>query len=440
LQRLKRQNQFQLRGRQDVPVNHRMNNFLHKVFRLKLFHALGMLGLSFVLFFSSGCSFSRTYSYPDKDLEKRLHDLLLKEAGIDALVKRNGETVGVCFTVPKLYGAGKKTMPVVIDQFQDVMLCVRRVLMSTDSPVQFFQISVRGKDSGLEICMTRYVRDLKIFFLSGISLGDYSKRMINNTFINLASQGKERVTRFFEDWGTKTPEAIAAAHFTPGIFKNQDISSGFIASLWETTMKLNVKHEILDMKMKTVDDKTFYFFCKVRETFDKKQAFQNFTFRNYSGMVQDYLFEISSMDYFRTLITQLYIKGDIDTEAPYQKIVKNYGDPEQWGDCDFYVLNMNFKRFLAEQIAERTQLILGEKDKGKNKKPFFPRLSEIRASFEDSAVKLLFIYTDFKKDVEPLDKDVAMQTARKVLQAYHYRDCKSVIIGTLTGRTESYPL
>ncbi|MBN2145491.1 MAG: hypothetical protein JW774_12815 [Candidatus Aureabacteria bacterium] len=408
---------------------------------IPLFPLAGILCLFLLGLFSSGCSCSRKYSYPDKNLEKNLHDLLMKESGIDTLVKRNGDTLGICFTVPKLYGSGRKTMPIVVDQFQDVMLCVRRVLMSTDSSVQFFQITVRGNDSGLEISMTRYVKDLKIFFLSCISLDDYSKRMVNNTYINLASQGKERIQRFFEDWGTKKPEALAAAHFTQGIFKNQDISSGFIASLWETTMKLNVKHEILDLRMRAADDKTYLFFCRVRETFDKKQGFQNFTFRNYSGMTQDFLIEISSVDYFRTLITKLYIKGEENTQWEYQKIEQTYGDPEQWRESDFFVINMNFKRFLAEQIAERIQIILGNREKEeKTKTSFLPRLSEIRGSFEDGTIKLLFIYSDFKKDVDTEDKNVAMETTKNVFELYRYRECKSVMIGTLTGSLSTYPI
>lgn len=378
-------------------------------------------------------------SFTDENILSSLKKLLKEEFDIQALVKRNQQTLGICFTVPKLLSSNRKTMPIVIDQLQDIMLVVRRVLLSTNADIKFFQINIRGKDTGLEISLIRYLKDLKILLLSGISFGDYSKRMLYRNVTNIESLGKKRINRFLNDLGKTKPEKIIASHFSANIKRN-NIDSHFVTWLWEALMKLNIEHEILDIRMMPHSEDSYYFYCKVRETFQTKQGFKNFSFSTYSGEVKEFLFDILAINYYNVMINRLHLlnqKDKQDTELA--NIIKTYGDPNKWHKSDFFVFSLTLENFLAEQIAGRIHGKISETIKEDDKETsILPRLTAVKGIFDEGVFKILFIYRDKKENVETQDADLALTTVKNVCNLYKFKDCKEVKIGTLNGPLTSY--
>ncbi|EKD25865.1 MAG: hypothetical protein ACD_79C01465G0003, partial [uncultured bacterium] len=298
---------------------------------------------------------------------------------------------------------------------------------------------IRGKDTGVEISLIRYLRDLKILLMSGISYGDYNKRMLYRNVTNIAALGLKRIELFFEDLGAKKPEEIFAYHFAPQIFK-KNISQKFITWLWESIMKLDIKNEILETRMIAKSESLYYFYCKVREEYTPKQGFQNFTFTTHSGDITEYIFEISSVSFFNVLVNRIEVISEaekLDENSFARKLFRVYGEPSKWPVNDFYVETLAFKDFIAEQIAGRVQGKLVQDEMDKN--VLVPSLTAVKGYFENGAINLLFIYKDQNmKQIEKNHSDFALNTAKEVCDLYKFKDCTEIKIGTLQGGMTSY--
>lgn len=412
------------------------------MFKRFLFPVL-LTGLMLVSF---SCSLEPTYT--KDNILQGVKDLLLKEFDIRSEVKIKDTTIGVCVRVPRLFVSAQKASPLFPDIYQNIMLCLRRVLLSTNVDIQFFQINFRGDDTGIEISFLQYLRDLKILLLSGISFDDYQKRRIYKNMINIADLGKKKLENFFADLGSKKSDTLIAQHFTSDINKN-NISPGFVTWLWESLMKMNVRNEIKDIRMVCVDENSYYFYCKVRETFDTKNGFQNSTFATYSGGETEYVFEMISLSYFSVLINRLFLLKDPEGQKNPNllKVIEQHGAPQTWPKTDFFVSPMTFNKFLAEQIAGRILVKISEEnaqadknDKDKKAKPALPRILSVKADYEDNAIKIIFIYNNNRKDLTPEDEVMAKDITKTVLDLYKYEECKILKMGTLGGTLSTYPL
>ncbi len=389
-------------------------------------------------------------TYSKDTLVPALQQMLLEDYDIHALVKQTGKTLGVCITIPMLFTAGKK-MSIVNDQIQNVMMCLRRVLLSTDAPIDFYQVTMRGQDSpGTEVDMVRYLPDLKIHTLWGISQEDFAKRMVYRTEVNVAALGKERVELFFKDLETQDPRQVLFSHFGSDM-QYPSIPNDFSMQMHEAAMKLHLQYELTDLRMKAVNEETFYIYCKVCETFDPKQGFQDFNFSTHSGMTQTYLLKITTPGYYRAQIMEMFLKGDTDSgrQAKWDAVLRQLGDPESWPTSDFYVFPYDLKTFLAEQIADRVQSDLGnlgdsvqkpEEKTAKDKKFLLPRITNIRGFCENDSLKFLFHYRDPEKNVAKKDLEVTLATTKDVCETYHFRDFKNVSVGTPYGVYATYPV
>jgi hypothetical protein len=376
-------------------------------------------------------------SFTDENILGGVKEILLEEFDIDALVKRNDTTLGVCFTVPRLFTADYKTAPIVGDLMQNVLLCLRRVLLSTNADIRFFQINIRGEDTSIELSFIKYLRDLKIVLLTGISWDDYLKRRLNRNLANLASLGKKKIAAFFNDLGRLKPEKVISNHFASNI-KREHISPDFLTWIWESLMKMNIRHEILDTRMKALDEDRYLFYVKVREHFERKHGFQNFSFSTFPGEEVEYLFEIVPLNYYDAAVNKLLLFGESDREA-VSKIVKQHGDPQKWPREDFFTLSLTIEDFIAEQIAGRIQFAISENESGEDNPSLLPRLAAVKGIYEDQAFKIIFVYRNRKDTVESQDADLALQTTKTVCDLYKFNKCESIKIGTLSGPMTTYP-
>ncbi len=414
------------------------------------FGQLFRLFLTLTFFFAglSSCNVNKP-SYPSDTVVSSLEKMLLEEYDIHALVKQTEKTLGVCITVPTLLVSGKKSLSVVNDQIRNVMSCLRRVLLSTDAPIDFYQITLRGKDTLItEISLVHYLLDLKIHILSGISQEDFSKRAIYRNQINSDFLSKERVKLFFNDLKSQDPRHVLFSHFGSDI---QDISipKDFSLQMHESAMKLHLQYDITDLRTKIVNEGISYIYCTVNETFEPKQGFQDFRFSTYSGQTQTYLFKIVTTGNPRAQIMEMFLKGDIESkpQAQWNAVVRQLGKPESWASSDFYMFSYDFKTFIAEQIADRVQSDLVKnsddkvtKDENALEHNTMPRVAGVRGFFENNSFKFLFHYRNVEKNVAKKDIELTLATTKIVCQSYHFREIKNIKVGTLYGNFSSHPI
>lgn len=371
-------------------------------------------------------------SFTNENIAQSLKDMLQKEFDINAMIKINNQTLGLCFYVPKLFSGTQKTSPVVTDHLQNVMLCLRRVLLSTNANINFFQINIRGNDTSLEISMLRYIRDLKILLLSGISFGDYSKRMIYKNVSNIPSHGIKRLEMLFNDYGQKKPEDIINFYFDKNL-SDRNISKEFLTWLWESMMKTNISNNIVEFKVRAINEKRYLFYCKVNEIFEPKHLFKNTSFISKNGENTEFLFEIESANFYYIKINKAFI---IDSKNQFQNtylqsVYKLYKNPLEWDNDDFYVFDISLSEFIAEQIAARIQGFISEEaSKKDDKNPL--DMTIVKGFSEDGYLKIYFIYKDNKAKIDINDKETAVKIAKEVCELYKFKEWKEMMVGTLT--------
>ncbi|MDD5504995.1 MAG: hypothetical protein PHV77_06810 [Candidatus Omnitrophica bacterium] len=140
---------------------------------------LFLLGLAV---FNISCS----PTYPKERVVDGVKRLCQKEYGTEVEVAVAGSTLGVRMPIEGLFD--EQTFQIntaSFDKITGVMLSVSRVALSSDKSIDFYTVIAYDKNSpGAEVAMTRYVHDLRRFFLGDISRGEFAKRMIFDVRFN----------------------------------------------------------------------------------------------------------------------------------------------------------------------------------------------------------------------------------------------------------------
>jgi len=395
--------------------------------------------LSLIVIIFSSCAIKP--SFTDENIVSETQRLLKEEFDIDSMVKKDATTLAICITLPKLYSSTKQLSPLVGDYHQNASLVLSRVLLSTDSDIRFYQVNFRGEDTGLELSLLRYVHDLKIFRLQGLSLNDYKKRMVHKNITNIPYLGKRKIRQFFNDQGSLKPEQIIAHHFVSNI-RRTNISSDFIKWLSEFAMKKNIENEILEIRMKAIEENNYLFYCKIKETYECKHGFETFIFSNASGGNQEFVFSLSSNNFYNVSMDTFFIITDeVRDNKRYNDIILKYGEPSAWPFNDFIAKKLILPEFLISQIASRIhEKILMDigKETEDSKVDVFPTLLAVNDEFKNNTFELKFIYRSRKSFVPEKDKNVALEMTRDICNKYQYYQCNTIKIGTLRGESISY--
>jgi len=136
---------------------------------LLLFCILPLIG------FGTGCG----PTYPKDTLASSVMELCKKEYGIDVSVQMTGKTLGVRVPLDKLFDSTLQLSPDVGSQLDGVILSTSRVVLSTDDPPDFYVVVAQDKRiPGVELKLTRYVKDIRRLHYNDISRGEYTKRML----------------------------------------------------------------------------------------------------------------------------------------------------------------------------------------------------------------------------------------------------------------------
>jgi len=143
-----------------------------------------ILCLSAAIVSLAGLSCSPTY--PKEKIIEGVKKLCEKEYNVEVEVAIEGSTMGVRLPIeglfdPETYQINAKAF----DKITGVMLSASRVALSGDRSIEFYTVIAYDKKApGAEVVMTRYVQDLRRFFLGDISRGEFSKRMVFDVRFN----------------------------------------------------------------------------------------------------------------------------------------------------------------------------------------------------------------------------------------------------------------
>jgi hypothetical protein len=150
-----------------------MANLQSRLMRFKI-----LCILSFLAFSISGISCAPTY--PKERIVEGVKKLCEKEYGTEVEVAIEGPTMGVRMPIEGLFDANTFQINTEsFDKVTGVMLSASRVALSSDKSIDFYTVIAYDKKvPGAEVVMTRYVHDLRRFFLGDISRGEFTKRMV----------------------------------------------------------------------------------------------------------------------------------------------------------------------------------------------------------------------------------------------------------------------
>jgi len=129
---------------------------------------------------------SCTPTYPKEKIVESVQKLCEKEYNVDVEVAIEGTTMGVRIPLEGLFDTETlQIKPEAFDKITGVMLSASRVALSSDKSIDFYTvITYDPKVPGAEVVMTRYIYDLRRFFLGDISRGEFAKRMVFDVRFN----------------------------------------------------------------------------------------------------------------------------------------------------------------------------------------------------------------------------------------------------------------
>jgi hypothetical protein len=137
-----------------------------------------------VLLCLAGVSCSPTY--PKEKIIDGVIRLCEKEYNVKVEVAMEGSTMGVRMPIEELFDSATFQINAKsFDKITGVMLSASRVALSSDKSIDFYTVIAYDKKvPGAEVVMTRYVHDLRRFFLGDISRGEFAKRMVFDVRFN----------------------------------------------------------------------------------------------------------------------------------------------------------------------------------------------------------------------------------------------------------------
>jgi len=141
----------------------------------------------FLLFlFLSIINISCAPTYPKEKIIEGVKTLCEKEYNVKVEVVIEGSTMGVRMPIEGLFDADTFQINTKsFDKITGVMLSASRVALSSDKSIDFYTVIAHDqKVPGAEVVMTRYVHDLRRFFLGDISRGEFTKRMVFDVRFN----------------------------------------------------------------------------------------------------------------------------------------------------------------------------------------------------------------------------------------------------------------
>lgn len=336
----------------------------------KKFEALAAI-LSVAVF--AGCS----QTYPAEKVKESIQEICRKEYGIENVqVKIAGRTVGVFLPVKKLFvtdfkeallsSGGKITesdsflqpSPEALNQVEDTLFSISRVLLSTDLKLQFYLLQATDVEkTGLSLVLTGFVDDIKRVRLWDISRDEYRKRILHELKLNHAAIWNRPVRNFFQTL-EKATSIEEFEDLFPRPLTLAEFKSLFLVDLRKAGSQ--IRWNVGEVRSISFEPAKVIVYAPVKVEYQADRLPAG-SIQIPSGSLLEYFF-IVSFESDRPKIIKIIPLFFLDETGKIQKIsvpaeIEIEKDMESW-ETEFRLSEIQLGEFLAEQLTRRTQNLL----------------------------------------------------------------------------------
>lgn len=335
-----------------------------------------------------------TQTYAPDRVKESIQEICRAEYGIEKIdVKIVGSTIGVFLPLKKLFAtdfketllAGKTVAdvedlfhpsPEALDQVEDVLFSISRVLLSTELKLQFYVLQATDVEkTGLQLVLIGYVDDIKRVRLWDISRNEYRKRVLHEIRLNRAVVWHRPVTQFFGELEkSPTLEFLQPSFVRP-------LSPSLVESLFffnpESSGERSAHWRLGELRSTLVEPTRVLVHVPVELEYDPQKVAPG-AFKVPAGSALEYFMIVSfASEPGRILrvipISYLDAAGAIQ-KFPLSNELNFQTDPDSW-QIEFPLTEIRLGDFLAEQLSRRTQALLTQDERVHN------TFEEVRMSF-----------------------------------------------------------
>ncbi|MBI4394840.1 MAG: hypothetical protein HY583_01450, partial [Candidatus Omnitrophica bacterium] len=339
----------------------------------KFFLAMTIWICFFVSVFAlSGCDKA---TYPEDKIANAIQEICAKEYKIeDVEVKFAGNTIGVFLPLKKLFTTDVRQEilsgqvanleslfepePEAMDQLENVLFTISRVLLSSDKPIDFYVLQATDVElTGLQLILMGYVPDVRRVRLWDISRNEYRKRVLHELKFSRSVLWEKPVRELFEKLPTQAFSDLANQYFLVSLTP-EGLSPIFYDFLTTLNNKQNLKIDLQEIKSRPYTNAQALVYVKLRESFEPRAGSFETDFAYPSGTILEYIFIIRPVEqYFK--IAQVIPFYYLDETKQLQRIPLpsefNLDQSlEAWPER-FSVEEIKLGEFLAKQLNRRIQ-------------------------------------------------------------------------------------
>jgi hypothetical protein len=317
-----------------------------------------------------------TQTYPADRVRESIQEICQKEYRVENVqVKIVGNTIGVFIPMKKIFDTDFKEAlasgriaqmenlfqptPEALDQVEDVLFSISRVLLSTDLKLQFYILQATDMEqTGLQLVLTGYVDDIKRVRLWDISREEYRRRVLHELKLNRAVNWHRPVRSFFQHLETAPSLKTVGTHFVEPI-SSESFHSVFFFNP-EAPGAETVRWRLGELRSTVLEVTKVLVYAPVTLEYDPNLADPQ-AFRVPSGTPLEDLFVVScATDPPKILrvvplfflneagrLQKISVPPDLDIEE----------DLKSW-EMEFPLSEIHLGDFLAEQLSRRVQAFL----------------------------------------------------------------------------------
>lgn len=330
-----------------------------------------------------GCS----QTYPADRIKESIQEICRREYGVENIdVKISGKTIGVYLPIRKLFVTDLKDAlsrknikltdienlfrpsPEALEQVEDVLFSISRVLLSTDRELDFYTLQATDvEQTGLQLILTGYVNDIKRVRLWDISRDEYRKRVLHEIHLNRASVWHRPVRAFFSDLEKSPSLETAKSHFdgriTPELFE----SLFFLEP--ERNANPPASWRLGELRSTPLEATQVLVHVPVRVEYPSDAPGSSRIFQIRSGSLLEYFFVVSFVNE-RPSILRVIPLFHVNESGTVQKMsvpeeLHLEKDIQSW-ESEFTVPDIRAGDFLAEQLTRRAQSLLSMDERVQN--------------------------------------------------------------------------
>ncbi|MCL2390329.1 MAG: hypothetical protein FWD54_01695 [Endomicrobia bacterium] len=147
----------------------------------------------FILSIFLSCFISCGVSYNKEKLIEQLEALVKKECDSDSKASIFGKTLYLDMELDALTSKNQDQAVEAVKKMQNAVISITRVVLSSDSEIQFMVVSVFDKNKNVLFRIIQNIEDIKAYFYMRISKGDYESRSL------MEIEGPEYAKAMIED-------------------------------------------------------------------------------------------------------------------------------------------------------------------------------------------------------------------------------------------------